>query len=176
MVRTSAPFPDAAGLLRRTVASLDADLALETPLPVEEHLAGALAPQRFQAMLIGAFGATALFLVGAGLYGVTAYGVSQRRREIGIRLALGAVRASVVGLIVRQALVPVALGTGLGLLASGWVTGVASRLLPKPGGSFLLVIVAVTGFLAVVGTLSTLVPAVNAARVDPVTTLKEENA
>jgi putative ABC transport system permease protein len=176
MVRTSAPLSDAAGLIRRTVATLDADLALETPLPVEEHLAGALAPQRFQAMLIGAFGVTALFLVGAGLYGVTAYGVSQRRREIGIRLALGAVRSRVVGLIVRQSMVPVALGTVLGLLASGWVTEAASRLLPKPGGSFLPVILVVAGFLAVVGTLSTLVPAVSAARVDPVTTLKEENA
>lgn len=175
MVRTSAPIADAASVIRRTVTSLDPDLALEPPLAVEEHLAGALAPQRFQAILIATFGATALLLVAAGLYGVTAHGVSQRRREIGIRLALGARRAGVVGLILRQALLPVAVGTALGLFASGWVTALAGRLLPSSTATPFLLVALVAGFLTAIGVMSTLLPALAASAIDPAATLKEEN-
>ncbi|NOT08268.1 MAG: FtsX-like permease family protein [Gemmatimonadales bacterium] len=127
-------------------------------------------------MLVGAFALTALLLVAAGLYGVTAYGVSQRRKEIGIRLALGAVRGRVVRMVAGEAAFPLAIGTLTGLIASGWVTSLAGRLLPAAPGSSLGLIVGVTAFLALVGAAATLIPAVGASRIDPAKTLKDELA
>jgi putative ABC transport system permease protein len=107
--------------LRRSNAIQDVDpnIAIGTVRPMSEAVAAALAARRFSLLLVGSFAAVALFLAAAGLYAVISYGIQQRNREIGVRLALGATRATILGMIFKQ---------GAVLLASGIIAGLAIAL------------------------------------------------
>jgi putative ABC transport system permease protein len=159
---------------RALLAQLDPDLPMFRVRTMEQFAANAVAQPRLYLTLIGVFAAAAMLLAAIGIYGVLAHGVAQRTREIGIRLALGANRREVVGLIVSQAATLASGGLILGLiLASG-----ASRLMTgllfgvEPGD--MTTYAGVAGALFAIALLASYLPARRASRVDPVTALRSE--
>ena len=125
-------------------------------------------------MLSGLFGGLALLIAALGLYGMTSYTVSRRFTEIGIRMALGAQRAHVLGLILRQSLALTAIGIGLGLAGASAVTrsvrGMLFGLTPLDPGTFIGVAV----LFAVVAAVAASIPAHRATRVDPLVALRTD--
>ena len=119
VVRTSDEPMDLAAAVRREVATASPDWLTERVSTVEEHIGLSLLPQRIAAGVLGAFGTIALLLAAVGLYGVVAFAVAQRTREIGIRVALGARSGEVLRLMLRQGLVLA--GIGLGILWIWWL-------------------------------------------------------
>jgi predicted lysophospholipase L1 biosynthesis ABC-type transport system permease subunit len=142
--------------------------------PTTARLAQQTARDRALAWLAFGFAAVALALASVGLYGVLSYSVSRRRREIGVRIALGALRPQVVGLIIRQGFGLMAIGLALGLAASPFISrslqGMFFEVTPFDPLTF--VTTAVT--LAIVGLSASYLPARRAARVDPLETLRSE--
>jgi len=165
---------DAGDVLRREVAAIDADLPVYGVRAFDDVLAAHNATRRFVMVLVGAFGAAALLLAALGIYGVIAYAVSQQRRELGIRMALGARPAAVVRLVLldglRLTLVGVAIGVG-GALAT---TRLLSGLLVGIGPSDPVAFVGIVLILAIVAVAACWVPARRAAMVDPLTALRSE--
>ena len=143
-------------------------------MTMDARLSATVAEPRFYAVFAGFFAALALFLAAAGLYGLLSYTVAQRRREIGVRMALGAQRRNIVALVVRQGAALVAAGAVAGLLAGA----AGSRILD----SFLFGVTAYDGLtfvgaplsLAAVALVACWLPARRAARVDPMDTLRAE--
>jgi len=174
VVRTSLPPSALAAPLRAIVRRLDPAVPLADVTTLDDRIEGASARPRFRAMLLGAFATTAFLMAVLGLYGTLSYSVSRRTREMGVRLALGARPADVLGLVVRQGLALVAVGLVIGL--AGAVA--ASRLIEEqlfevtPTEPFVYALV--TAALAATGVLACLVPAHRASRVDPVTALRVE--
>jgi ABC-type antimicrobial peptide transport system permease subunit len=140
---------------------------------MREQVDAKLVSERIIAMLSGFFGALALLLAGIGLYGVTSYGVSRRRTEIGIRMALGADPRTVIRLVLGRVAVLVGLGVAIGAAVSLYVSrfvsalvfGLEARDLPTLGGAALM--------LAAVGALAAWLPARWASRIDPIDVLRE---
>lgn len=131
-----------------------------------ETLRGAMATQRFNLFLQLVFAGVALLLAAIGIYGVLSYQVQQRTREIGIRLALGAEREGIVGLVVREGMALVAVAVGLGLLGAMAVGGVLSSLLYQVSARDPLTYALVTGILFGVAALACRIPARRASAVD----------
>ena len=158
-IRASMPTREAIDVLRSAVRALDAGLPLADERSYEDDLRKVLAPQRLAVMLSGTFGGVALFLAAVGVYGVVAYAVASRRREIGLRIACGAATRDVLRLILREHLRVVAIGVGVGLLA------ILPRYDVASAG-------AGAGLLFLVAALACLIPARRVHRVDPVMVLK----
>jgi putative ABC transport system permease protein len=141
---------------------------------LDEVLSTSLAQPRFGVVLLGAFAALALGLAVIGIYGVLAYSVSRRTGEIGIRMALGARRGQVVGLVVRQgfvaALAGVALGIVLAWLLADLLAGLLYGVTPQDPTTF----AAVPALLLLVSLIACWLPAVRATRVRPATALRHE--
>jgi len=160
--------------VRTVIASLDPALAVTNVQTLADVAADASAPQRFSAMVLTTFAVGALVIATVGLYGVLAFGVSQRTREIGVRIALGAEAPSVVGSIVRRGM----LLTGGGLAAGAAGAVVAARLLrtlvdeTSIYDPWTLVLVPVV--LALVAIVACYLPARRAAHIDPVVALRTE--
>jgi putative ABC transport system permease protein len=157
--------------------AIQAAIGKDHPISMEmmrARLAHSILPQRFQTALIASFSALGLVLAAVGIYGVVSYSVAQRVREFGVRLALGAQRADILTLVVRQALWAVALGLGLGLTAATALTRVLRTFLfavePLDPTTF----VAVSVFLGAVVLLACYLPARRAARIDPMAALRYE--
>jgi ABC-type antimicrobial peptide transport system permease subunit len=133
----------------------------------------ALTRERVIAQLAGFFGTLALLLAGVGLYGVTAYGVSRRRTEIGIRMALGATSANVIRLVVSRILLLVGAGVVVGTVLSIWASRLVATLLwgLEPRDPATLVSAAL--LLAATGGMAAWLPAWRAARLDPAAVLKD---
>jgi putative ABC transport system permease protein len=119
VVKTSGGATGLKRLLRETIQNVDPNVAVGAVRPMTESVAAALAARRFSLLLVGSFAAAALFLAAAGLYGVISYGIQQRNREIGVRLALGATRATILGMIFKE---------GAVLLVGGIIVGFALAL------------------------------------------------
>ncbi|MFL5581906.1 MAG: ABC transporter permease [Gemmatimonadaceae bacterium] len=173
-VRTSGEPLAMTRAVREAVRSVDRDMPLADVKAMEDRLEQSLGQRRLSMFLLGGYAAVALLLASVGLYGVMSYSVTQRQREIGVRMALGARRGSVLGLVLRQGMGLVVLGVGLGLLAAfGLSRLLASQLYsvkPTDPGTFALV--ALT--LSAVAFVALLLPALRATRVDPVVVLREE--
>ena len=133
-----------------------------------------VADRRLMVVLMGAFGALALVLAAVGLYGVVSYSVAQRTREMGVRIAIGASRASVLGLVVSDGLRLVAVGAGLGLIASLVLTRSMATLLYAVGPRDVSMFIVATVTLLVTGLVASYVPARRATRIDPVSALRAE--
>jgi len=168
---------DAASLtssVRAAIAAVDPALAISNVTTMREVVRDLSAPLRFSATVLTGFAAGALLLAGIGLFGVLAFGVAQRTREIGVRVALGAARAEVVGLIVKQGMLLVAVGLVIGLGGSLAATRVMRSLLYETDVYDPLTFAMVPVLLVIVSLAACYVPARRAAVVDPMVTLRSE--
>ncbi|HXW05911.1 MAG TPA: ABC transporter permease [Vicinamibacterales bacterium] len=174
VIRTAGDPLEAVPFLRSVVRDLDPTAALGQVGPMAGQIARSVAEPRFAAIAISAFAAIALLLAAAGLYGVLSYHVTQRRREIGVRSALGASPRRIVGLVVRQGVAVTVVGVIIGLAAAAALAPGLRRLLfgiePIDPLSFVLAPVV----LLLVGILACLLPARRAASVDPAEALRSE--
>jgi predicted permease len=166
----------AAGLraAREELAKVNPNIALERPQILADAVGGYATPQRIGAFLIGVFGLVGLTLAAAGLYGVLAFGVAQRLREFGVRLALGAQAADVVRLVVRDGILLVAVGVAIGLGAAVFAGRLVASFLFGLNPADPLTLVAVPLILVVVGLLASAIPARRAAAADPMASLRAE--
>jgi len=160
--------------LRETVARLDPDLPIFDVRTMDQRIAGTLATARFNTLLLSLLGGIGLLLAASGIYGVIAYFVSQRTQEIGVRIALGASTASVVTLILGQALRPVAIGAVVGIAGAIGAGRVLSTQLFNVSAADPLTIAAVVATLIGVALVASAVPARRAASVDPTRALQAE--
>lgn len=160
--------------VRAQVQAVDPTVAVAAIVPMPRLLADSLAPRRFTLLLLGAFAGLALLLAAGGIYGVMAYAVSQRTREIGVRMALGARGADVWRLIVGQGLKVVALGVVVGLVAAIALARAMSSLLFGITATDPLTYLGVALLLVLVALLACFVPARRAAKVDPMIALRAE--
>jgi putative ABC transport system permease protein len=174
VVRTeAAPLPAVAGALKDAVRRLDPALPFEMTT-MTELVARSAAPSRFRALLVGGFAAVAILLASIGVYGVVAGLVTERRREFGIRMTLGAGLPDVIRLVLREGARLAAIGLGLGL-AGGLALSRSLTALLFAVRPFDPVTVAVVAAVVGVAMLAaTLGPAWRAARLDPATTLRDE--
>ena len=173
-LRTDGDPAALAGALRAALRAQDPRLPLYDVRTLRQQIARSMWDTRLTAQLLGAFSLLALFIAALGLYGVMAYSVSQRTREIGIRMALGAARADVQRLVVGQALRLTLVGAGLGLGAAWALTRFMEGMLFGVRANDLPTFVFVTLILAVSSTAAAWLPTARAVRVDPVVALRHE--
>ena len=175
LVRVSSGEPSAAlPLIRKTVREVDPSATINEVRTMEDVISESLARQRFQMTLIGTFAVLALVLATVGLYGVLALIVGQRRREIGVRLALGASPRTVVGMLLGEGARVAAVGVVLGLIGAFALTRVLRSLLYGISSTDVATFVAAAVFVGAVAIAATWVPARRASRVDPRTALAAE--
>jgi predicted permease len=174
VVRTERDDPQLASAIRRELRRLDPEMPLVDAKTMTDRLSGSLRTRRAAMMLCLIFGGLALLLAAIGIYGVLAYSVSQRTREFGIRVALGAGSSELVGMVLKQGLRMAALGLVVGAAGAFAVTRLMTALLfdvrPADPGVFLAVAVV----LAAVASLASLIPSARAVRVPPATALRYE--
>jgi predicted permease len=174
VVRTSGDPAALAGPIRAAVRSLDPSLPIANVRRMTDVVAASMATPRLTGSLLTIFGMLALVLAAIGVSGVLSYLVSRRRREIGIRMALGASRAGVLGLIVRRGLVTAGWGVAAGVLGGFVLTRLMEGLLygvaPRDPATFGLV----AALLLLIALLASAFPALRAARVDPLEALRAE--
>jgi len=161
--------------VRRSVQELDPTLSVFNVRTLEEQVAQSLQPARFNAILLTTFGGLALLLASIGLYGVANYSVSQRTREIGVRMALGARPSTVLRLVLGQGLLLVAIGLVVGfvvawLLAARLPADLLGGVQPRDPLTF----AATSLLLGAVAMLATYIPARRATRIDPLLALRTE--
>jgi putative ABC transport system permease protein len=175
VVRTATAAPRAlAPAITGVVTGLDPEMSWDVRTFADLMSGRALILPRFGAALAGGFGVLALLLASIGLYGVVAYGVSQRTREIGIRVALGADRAAVLRMVVRGGLGQAVLGLGIGCVLAIGATRALRSLLFGVGAADPLTYVAVAALLTAVAAFASWLPARRATRVDPTITMRAE--
>ncbi len=163
-----------AGAVRRQVASVDKDQPPHDLASLEELRASSFTPRRVNMLLVAAFATLGLTLASVGIYGVVSYSVSQRRHEIGIRMALGAERGDVLKIVVGQGLGSALVGTGIGMVASLALTRLLQSMLFGVKPSDPVTFVAVSLVLLVVAWLACYIPARRATKVDPMVALRYE--
>jgi ABC-type antimicrobial peptide transport system permease subunit len=172
-VRAASGQPE---LLTKSVAAAIAQVNSTLTLsfePLDARVSETLILERLLAILSTAFGVLALLMASIGLYGVTSYSVSLRRTEIGIRMALGATRASVIRLVLGRLALFVAGGIVVGLVAAAWASHFVSALLYELDPSDPVTLFASVTTLGGVGALAAWLPAYRASRVDPTQVLHE---
>ena len=173
VVRTALPPASVIGPVRDAVWSIDRELPIARIRTMDQMLGEASADSRFRAYLLGAFGALGLVLAVIGVYGVMAYAVAQRTRELGVRAALGARPKDLVALVVRDAGLLASAGVMLGLIGAWTVTGLAQKLLfqvtPRDPATFAVTAAVLAGAALLAGWL----PARRAGRTDPIEVLRQ---
>jgi putative ABC transport system permease protein len=174
VVRTESDPVAMVETMRKLVIALDPKQPIGTVQTMDDAVADSIAPQRFSTVLLGLFGAAALLLASVGIYGVTAYSVSQRTHEIGIRMALGAQARDVLEMVIGQGSLLVMVGIGLGLAISFVATRALASQLYGVQTSDPITFAGTAGLLAGVALLATYIPARRAMRVDPMVALRTE--
>jgi predicted permease len=174
MVRTRQTPAEMADAIRKTVWSVDSSVPVPEVRALGSVVADSVANQRFEMYLLLLFAASALFLAGLGVYGVVSYSVVQRNREIGLRMALGAQRATVYLLVLRDGLLPVAGGAIAGILLAMGSARMVSGLLFQVSPYDPALIAGAISVLLAVGTVACLLPARNAASVEPMRALRTD--
>ncbi len=174
VVASSRPFGDVVAALRGAVRELDADIPLADVRSLEDIYASSLRAERFLLTLMAGFAAIAMVLAALGIYGVASQAAKRRTQEIGIRVALGARRADVARLILRNALGPVGAGVVLGVAGGLAATRVMASVLFQTRPNDVVTFITVPVVLGLVALAATWLPARGATRVDPVTALRAE--
>jgi len=173
-IRSAGRPENITGAVRAQLRELDPDLPLTQVRPMTEVVARSVWQPRLYTALFGVFAAVALILATVGIYGVMSYAVTQRTREIGLRMALGAERKDVLKLVVGHGVVITAIGIGAGLAAAVGLTRLMSSLLFGVTTTDPITFAAVSVVLAGVALGACFVPAMRAARVDPMVALRYE--
>jgi putative ABC transport system permease protein len=173
VVRTPTPASVVEGI-RAEIRRAAPDLPIETTRTMDEAVAASVAQPRFRMLLLALFATTALLIATCGIYGLMAYAVTQRRREIGVRMAVGAEPGDVLRLVLGRALRIVGLGVIVGLAGAVGVTRVLQRFLFGVTPTDPLAFTVVTLLLVAVGLIAAWLPARRATRIDPTTALRAE--
>ena len=160
--------------VRRLLGEIDAALPISDVQTMEQNLATSLAQPRFMTLLLSLFAAVALLLAAIGTYGVMSYSVVERKREIGIRMAMGADSSSVLGMVLKQGAVLAGLGLVIGVAGAFGLTRFLTTQLYEVGATDPGAFVIAPLFLALVAAAACYLPARRATRVDPVTALRED--
>ena len=174
LIRAEGDLTGLVPAIREAVWSLDPQVALSDIEPLSYTLAASLARPRFTTLLLGGFAALAVVLACLGIHGVLSYAVTQRTRELGIRLALGAPRHRVLGQIVGHSLMLTLVGVGIGLVGALGLTQLLRGLLFGVAPTDPAVFAAAAVSLAAVGVVASCLPARRASRVDPMVALRSE--
>lgn len=172
VVRSSLSVPSVAAAIRQAVHSIDKNLPVTDVAPFPNALGQSISRERFRTLLLGSFGALALVLAAVGIFGVISYSASQRRREIGIRMAVGAQRRDVLRLILGQGAKLALLGLGIGVVLSLMLTRLMSSLLYSVSATDPVTFGTVAIVLLSVAVAACYIPARRATRVDPMVTLR----
>jgi predicted permease len=160
------------GTAQHEIRAIDAHVPLTNPFTMREILRQSLWPARLAAILLGVLGALALVLASVGVYGVMAYAVAQRTREIGVRMALGANRSQVLAMVLRQAMSPVLIGIVVGVAGALTISRVVARLLFGVSTTDPATFGSVVAILLLVALVASWVPAWRASRLDPLLALR----
>jgi macrolide transport system ATP-binding/permease protein len=174
VVRTTMPAASALPTLRNALWTLEPNIVFTEDVPAQQVADTTVAPTRIGAMVLMAFGGLALGLAAIGVYGVIAFSVSRRTREVGIRMALGAERGQVLRMVLSQGLRLAGAGIALGAFASAGVSRLLESMLYGVSGFDPLAYVAAAGVLLLIAGAANLVPAITASRIDPVRALRSE--
>ncbi|HLX09317.1 MAG TPA: ABC transporter permease [Thermoanaerobaculia bacterium] len=174
MVRTAPGAPEVFASVRRTLHGLGSDLEVSRIQTMDEIAAGKLAARRVSVALLGGFALLALALAGIGIYGVTSYLVGQKTHEIGLRIALGARRADVLGMILRQGVKTALAGAAIGLVAALALSRLMGHLLYGVGAADPTTFAGVVAVLITVTVAACCVPAGRATGIDPTVALRHE--
>jgi ABC-type antimicrobial peptide transport system permease subunit len=161
-------------MLREAILKLDPEIVFTEDVSAADVAAATVAPTRIGAALLGSFGALALLLAAVGLYGVIAYSVSLRTRELGVRVAIGARPRDVLLLVLGQGGRLALVGVGIGAMLAAGVGKVLESLLYGVGAFDPLAYAVAATLLLVVATAANLAPALQASRVDPLRALRSE--
>jgi predicted permease len=173
MVKTSVDPALVAPALRQAIQDALPDVPLTDPVTMESSLAKMLSQRKFNMLLIGLFGVLAVTIAAAGIYGVMAYIVAQQRREIGLRMALGALPRGVLRMVLGRATTYIAIGAAIGFGGAWWLSTTVSAFLFSVQPHDPAVYLTVGALLLGSGLLAAFVPALRAARVDPMVALRE---
>jgi len=174
VVRTAGDPQALSSRIREQILAVDPNQPVYDVKTMDQRVAASMETQRFAVVLLGTFGTLALILAAIGLYGVLAFTVSQRTREIGIHLALGAQRLDVLTMVIRQGMLLVFIGAGLGVVGAYALTRLIQSLLFGVTATDPLTFVLVPLVLGVVGFIACYVPARRATKVDPLVALRYE--
>jgi predicted permease len=174
VARTASDPAAAAGAIVREIRAFDPAIGTYDIRTMQDRMNDSLARQRFSAIMLGAFAVFAMVLAAVGVYGVMSYLVTQGTHDIGVRIALGAQRSSIVKLVVRQGMELAIAGILAGLIGAAALTRVMASLLFGVSAMDLVTFSAVPLILAAIALVATYVPARRATRVDPMVALREE--
>ena len=174
LVRSGTPLPALVDAVRRQLAAEDGDLPIVTAAMLDQMIANDRWAHRVFGGLFAILAAASLILSGVGLYAVMAHGVSRRRHEIGVRMAVGAGRARISWMIVKRGLVQLAIGLPIGLIGVVMLGAVLEALLVDMTPADPLTLVAIVSVLSAVSLTACLIPATRAMRVDPVEALRAD--
>lgn len=174
VVRTSGSPTAMVPAVRGVIQEIDRDLPIARIRTMEQMIGTSMNQRKLSTILLGTFAGIALLLSTIGIYGVMSYTVSQRTRELGIRMALGASREGVLGMVLRQGMTIAVIGLVIGLAGAFALTRVIASQLYDVKPTDPVTFVSVTLTLALVALLASLLPAMRATRVDPMVALREE--
>jgi putative ABC transport system permease protein len=174
VVRTSLDPQSLEASVQRIVTEMDKDIPVTQVRTMNELMFSELSQPRFATILLSTFAVLALVLTIVGLYGVMTYSVTRRTREIGVRMALGAQRGTVLKMVLREASILLTSGIAIGIVAALASAPILQSLLYGTGSRNPFVLVQVCIAVALVGLLAAYIPAIRATRVDPMVALRYE--